>query len=145
MSNQYAEVFEVELRCWCYGLNRVRERVDRSVLHKVIKEFAPVLREAVENLYVCDILEISRELTAAAKCKGQEKEIAFYILSHLPDPLELKSSQADVLYQIVDTVEQAYGGAVARLEKKWKGAKQGSHSKDKSPESQFSRLSLPSR
>jgi len=145
MKNSFAEIFEVELRSWCYGLNRVHEKVDRSVLHKVIKEFAPVLREAVENLYVCDIIETAKELITAAKCKGMEKEIAFYILSHLPSPDEVSSAQADVLTEIVDKVEQAYGGAFKRLEKKWKGNKTAAWSADSNAETGLDDLSLPSR
>ena len=122
MSNSYGEIFELELDCWCAGLERVQEPIDRSVLHQVIKEFSPVLREAIEHSYVCDIVATANQLVTSAKLKSIEKEIAFYILAQLPSPAELTHTQSVILEQIVDTVEQKYGGARKRLEKKWSGA-----------------------
>ena len=119
MSNKFSEIFEVELKCWCIGLERVRDRVDIGVLHKVIKDFAPVFREAIENNYVCDIIEAARRLVTSAKCRNNEREIVFYILSHLPIPAELNAEQVKILEQIVQKVESTYAGAFKRLEKKW--------------------------
>ncbi len=120
MVNQFAEIYEVELECWCYGLKGVNKGIDNSVLHKVIKEFAPVLHEAVRNLYVCNILETAERLVKASKLKVSEREIAFYILSMLPAPVELNEEQQNTVLQIVDIVEKVYSGAAQRLEKKWK-------------------------
>lgn len=119
MSNEFSEIFEVELKCWCIGLERVRERVDIGVLHKVIKDFAPVLKEAIENNYVFDLVETAKRLVISAKCRNNEREIVFYLLSHLPIPAELSSEQVKILEQIVQNVEQKYAGAIKRLEKKW--------------------------
>jgi hypothetical protein len=48
-----------------------------------------------------------------------EREITFSILSQLPNPATLGEDGQFVLGQIVDQVEQAYGGALERLERKW--------------------------
>ena len=123
MAHEFEEIFEIELDCWCYGLQRVNREIDSSVLHKVIKEFAPVLLKSIQHLYVCDLIETSRRLTSAARCKVSQKEITFYILSYLPSPSELTEEQSATLQKIVDGVEKTYGGAVQRLEKRWKAMK----------------------
>lgn len=119
MSSKFSEIYEIELKCWCHGLERVRERVDIGVLHKVIKDFAPVLREAIENNYVCDIVETAKRLVISAKCRNHGREIVFYMLSYLPIPAELTAEQVKILEQIVQKVEQIHSGAFKRLEKKW--------------------------
>lgn len=145
MSKEYGDIFEIELKCWCLGLQRCQSQVDRSVLFKVIKQFAPVLREAVEHLYVCDVLDTARKLVVAAKCRISEKEIAFYILSHLPAPTELNREQADTLIQIVDQVEQSYCGAVKRMEQKWNAAQPQKWKKQAKGSSALESLSFPSK
>ena len=142
MPNDYGEIFEVELKCWCHGLSKVRDNIDRSVLYQVITEFAPVLREAIQHLYVCDILATARRLITSGRCNASEKEIAFYILSHLPTPAELSKEQAGVLASIVDQVEKAYGGALKRLEKKWKAA-QSSDRQSESGSQVLQALAMP--
>lgn len=122
MSRNFGEIFELELRCWCSGLERVSETIDSNVLHQVIKEFAPVLREAVENYYVCDITDTAIKLIASSRCRVSEKEIVFSILAHLPLPAEINEPQAVVLNKIVAQVEIKHTGATKRLEKKWNSA-----------------------
>lgn len=145
MPNPYGEIFEVELRCWCMGLSRSTDHIDRSVLHQVIKEFAPVLREAIENLYECDLVETTNRLITSSRCHISEKEIVFYILSHLPAPAELPKEQADVLLRIVNQVEKAYGGAFTRLERKWKAFKSNSWDQGLKTSSPLDGLSLPAK
>lgn len=120
VSSNFGEIFELELKCWCHGLSRVRERVDRHVIHQVIKEFAGVLTEAVENLFVCDVADTARRLVTAGKCPGLEKEIAFHILSYLPLPSQLNREQTAVLRKTVEKLDRVHPGAMARLERKWR-------------------------
>lgn len=119
--NSFSQIYNVELECWCYGISNTTEKVDHRVLHQVIKSFAPVIREAIENLYVIDVVDTAKRLVESGKCKpSEQKEIAFYILSILPTPCELTKEQNDVLIHIVNQVEDVYVGAFQRLEKKWK-------------------------
>jgi len=118
-SNSFGELFELELKCWCHGLAQVEGTVEVNVLRKVIQEFAPVLKEAIENHYLFDLINITKRLIQASRCRVSEKEIAFYILSQLPLPSELHQSQVKVLKQAVGKLEQTYMGAHARLERKW--------------------------
>ena len=145
MPNSYGEIFEVELRCWCIGLSRATEHVDRSVLHQVIKEFAPVLREAIENLYACDLIETANRLITSSRCHVSEKEIVFYILSLLPTPLEVSKGQAEVIHRMVDQAEKAYGGAFKRLERKWKTPESDSWRSPLTESSTLDKLSLPAK
>lgn len=139
MANKFEEIFEIELKCWCHGLERVREKVDIGVLHKVIKEFAPVLTESIENLYVCDLVETARRFVTAAKCRNNEREIVFYILSYLPVPADLNAEQIKILEQIVQKVENVYPGAFKRLEKKWTAVKH----QEQTEQFSFENLSFP--
>jgi len=154
VGNSFAEIFDVELKCWCYGITRVAEEsstrvgpgsVDRSVLHKVIHDFATVLREAIDNLYAFDILETARRFIEASRLNAPEREIAFYILAQLPVPSELSKEQAIVLHHIVQQLEEVYPGAFLRLEKKWKAAETITMKRNAVDSISLERLSLPSR
>jgi hypothetical protein len=119
MSRAFGELLELELELWCHGLARVQGRVDVSVLHEVIQELAPVLREAVEQLFPCDLIAISKRLIRSSRCRVAEKEISFYLLSHLPLPQELNEQQVETLNSTIETVENVYTGAFERLKRKW--------------------------
>ena len=119
MSNSFEEVFEIELKCWCYGLERVDEAVDASVLHKVIKEFSPVLKEAVQREYEFSIVDVAMRFVTAAKCKNLLREIVYYIASHLPAPFELSETEKQTLQRIIITAERKYQGINKRYETKW--------------------------
>ena len=116
----FKEIFDIEVHCWCLGLSKSPEKLDCAVLHRVIKEFTPIVREAIQNLYVFDLVDTARKFILASKCKASEREIAFHILSLIPEPSSLNKDQQNVLHQIVENLEKKHPGAFERLEKKWK-------------------------
>lgn len=143
-SNSFGELFDLELKTWCHGLSQVNERVEVAVLRNVIREFAPVLKEAIENHYLFDLIDVTRKLIHASRCRVTEKEIAFYILSHLPLPSELHDSQVKILKQATQNLEQSYRGANARLEKKWLADERKNLKNSKSHNSNIPKTSINS-
>ena len=120
MAGNYKEIFDIEMHCWCLGLSKTKEKVDSDVLHRVIKEFSPIIKEAIESSYVFDISDTARKFISASRCKASEKEISFHILSLLPNPMSLPEDQQKTLFEIVENLEGKFHGALERLEKKWK-------------------------
>ena len=119
MAKPYAEIFAIELDCWCHGLKTVTAEIDSHVLHQVVKQFAPVMQESILSLYAFDVIEVTQRFLAASRCRIPERELAFHILSLLPSPSGLDAEQLAVLTAIVDQTEKKFSGAVQRLEKKW--------------------------
>ena len=119
MAHSYEEIYDTELDCWCFGLQRIGRQIENPIFYKVVQEFAPTLRESIENHYACDLIATAKRLTAAARCKIPQQEAVFYMLSYLPSPADLTESQKAVLQEIVGTVEKTYEGARQRLEKRW--------------------------
>jgi len=119
VKDRYDEIFAIEIEGWCYGISTFPGEIFRGLVHRVIKELNPSFKAAVEHNVVFDILDISKRFSKAAKFLIHEKEVAFSILLQLPNPLTLDEDQQFVIAQIVDKVEQAYGGAIDRLQKKW--------------------------
>ncbi len=142
MPTDYKEIFEIEIHCWCLGLAKTKSVIDQNVLHRILKEFAPIMREAIEHLYVFDIQETARSFIKASKVRISEREIAFHILSLLPDPTSLALLQYEVLVKIVNNLEEKFDGARERFDRKWNAhdRKSKSHLKNLG---EFSRLSLP--
>jgi hypothetical protein len=144
VKRSFEEIFEIELTCWCYGISNAEEKADKKVLYRVIREFSGVFKEAVINLYTFDIVDTARKLINAGKCNVSEQEIAFYILSCLPNPYELTESQKEIHTEIIQKVEDTYGGAISRTSKMWSS---GEHPKKKEPPSGFTEnleyLNLP--
>jgi hypothetical protein len=119
VSDRYDEVFEIEIDGWCYGLTNFPGEVSSGLVHRVVNELTDVFLAAIEHNYVFNILSVAERVSKAAKYLIDEREITFSILAQLPNPTTLNEDQKFVLAQIVDQAEQAYGGALERLEKKW--------------------------
>ena len=115
----YDEIFKIEMDGWCYGIQNYPGEIFAGLIHAVIKELAPGFRLAIEHNYVFNVLELSAKISKAAKYLVHEKEIAFSIMAQLPIPAELAEDQQFILAQIIDPVEQAYGGVIERLQRKW--------------------------
>ena len=117
--DRYDEIFEVEIDGWCYGITNYPGEIFAGLVHRILKELSETFRAAVEHNVIFDILDVSLKFSRAAKYLVDEREICFSILAQLPNPSELNEDSQFVLAQIIDQAEQAYGGAVERLEKKW--------------------------
>ncbi len=130
MSKNFKEIFEIEIKCWCYGLEKVDETVDASVLHKVIKEFSPVMKEALQHNYEFDIVDVATKFVTAAKSKYLLRETVYYIGSQLPAPFELKEEEKIVLESIINKAESRYQGLNSRYDKKWANLNTSSSSLD---------------
>jgi len=119
VKDRYDEIFGVEMEGWCYGIQNYPGEVFPALVHAVIRELAPSFKLAVEHNLAFDILELSKQFSKAAKYLIHEKEVTFSILARLPNPACLDEDGQFVLAQIIDQVEQSYGGAIERLQKKW--------------------------
>lgn len=117
--NRYDEIFEIEVDGWCYGLEHFPGEIQPAIVFRVVGELSVSFRAAVENHVIFDLLDVANRLARAGKYLVREKEVAFAILAHLPSPSTLDEDSQFVLAQVVDQVEQAYGGALERLQKKW--------------------------
>ena len=122
--NRYDEIFEIEVDGWCYGLENFPGEIQPAIIFRVVGELAVSFKAAIENYVIFDLLDVSNRLARAGKYLVREKEVAFSILSQLPSPSSLDEDGQFVLAQVVDQVEQAYGGALDRLQKKWLWEKQ---------------------
>jgi len=124
IKDRYDEMFEIEMDGWCYGLANYGGEIEPAVVFRVIYELTPAFKTAVESNFIFDVLDVSTRFSKAARYLVKEKEISFVIISNLPSPNTLDEDGQFVLAQIIDQVEQAYGGALERLQKKWSWEKQ---------------------
>lgn len=115
----YNEIFAIEMDGWCYGIQNYPGEIFPGLIHAVVKELSAGFKLAIEHNYAFNALELSTKLSKAAKYLVHEKEIAFSIMAQLPSPHELSEEGQYILAQIIDPVEQAYGGVIERLERKW--------------------------
>lgn len=119
VKDRFDEIFEIEIDGWCYGVTNFPGEVSSGLIHRVIRELTDVFLASIEHNYVFNILTVAERMSKAAKFLIDEREITFSILAQLPNPVLLTEDQQFILAQIVDQAEQAYGGAVERLERKW--------------------------
>ena len=115
----YKEIFEIEMDGWCYGLEQYPGEIFPGLVHGVVRELKESFTAAIEYGYPFDILELSAKISKAAKYLVHEKEIAFSILAQFPRPGLLTEEGQYTMAQIIDQVEQHYGGALERLQRKW--------------------------
>ncbi len=119
VKKQYDKILELEIRSWCRGVAEFEGEIDSAIVFKVVTEIAPTYQKAIECNVIFNIIDIANKFSKAAKFLVKEKEIAFVILSNLPSPTKLDENGQFILAQVIDQVEQKYGGALARLQKKW--------------------------
>lgn len=141
IKGRYNEVFEVEIDGWCYGLSHFSGEISAGLVHSVIKELAPSLREAILHNVAFDVSELGKKFSKAAKYLVSDREIAFYILLFLPNPsaADLDDDARCVIGMVVDRAEQVYGDGsgsiLARLERKWGAERRAVRELLTSPES----------
>ena len=121
--DSFEEIFKVEIDGWCYGIANYPGEIFPGLVHRVVKELSASFKAAIEHGVVFDILEHSLKFSRAAKYLVDEREICFSILAQIPNPSTLDEAGQYVVAQIVDQAEQTYGGAIERLERKWKAEK----------------------
>ena len=119
VKNHFDEIFEVEIDGWCYGITHFPGEVHAALVHRVFKELSVSFRDAVNNHFVFNVVDLATRISRAAKYLVLEKEVAFAILYQLPTPAEFDEEGQFVIAQLVDQVEQAYGGALEKVQKKW--------------------------
>ncbi|MGI6524219.1 MAG: hypothetical protein ACOX2O_02855 [Bdellovibrionota bacterium] len=123
VKNRFNEVFDIEMDGMCYGIEKYPGEIFPGLVHALIKELSISLKLAVENYYPFDIIALAKKMSKAAKYLVNEKEITFSILAYLPHPNTLDEDGQFTLAQIIDQVEQTYGGALERLQRKWSASK----------------------
>lgn len=131
VKDRFDEIFEIEIEGWCYGLQNYPGEIFPALVHAIVKELAPTYRAAIEHHLVFNVLDTAHKISRAAKYLVHEKEVAFSILAQIPNPTTLNEDEQFVLAQVVDQVEQAYGGALMRLQKKWNWEKEQRTGKEK--------------
>ncbi len=119
IKHRFDEFFDIEIDGWIYGVTHYPGEIHPALVHRVVKELTATFKSAIEHNYIFDVLGISERFSRAAKYLIHEKEIAFAIISYFPSPLVFDEDAQFIMAQIIDKVEQAYGGAIERLERKW--------------------------
>jgi hypothetical protein len=111
--------FDAEITAWCSALRDYPGEINPGIVHYLIKERREAFKEAVVHGIAFNLLDISLRISKAAKYLVHEKEVAFSIVANLPHPDSLAQADLKILGQLVDAVEQEYGGVVVRLARKW--------------------------
>jgi len=118
--DNYGEIFDIEVEGLCYALTNYPGEIFGELIESVIDELGPSIRMAVACNVNFDVMDVSARISKASKYLVDEKEIAFWILNCLPHPRALDEDGQFVLGQIIDQVDQTYGGALTVCETKWR-------------------------
>ncbi|MCB0318350.1 MAG: hypothetical protein KDD56_06300 [Bdellovibrionales bacterium] len=121
---RFNEYFDIEIEGWIHGITNYPGEIYKELVHTIIRELRPAFEQAIIHFYPFDIVDISLKLSKAAKYLIHEKEIAFCILAQFPHPTQLDENSLFIMGQVIDQVENEWGGAVERLNRKWQLNKQ---------------------
>ena len=128
---QFGQLFEIEMDGWCYGLQKYEGEIFPGLVHSIIRELVPSFHAAIRHNYAFNILELAQKVSKSAKYLISEKEVCFAIIAFFPNPADLNEEQQFTMAQIIDQVEQQYGGALQRLQAKWQ--RESTRKKNSSP------------
>ena len=123
VKDRYDEIFELEVEALCYALTNYPGEIFDSLFYMCLADLRESFKTAIESNVIFDILDVSTRLSKAAKYLIDERDIAFEILNLFPLPGSIGEDAQFVLAQLVDQVEQAYGGAIEFVEEKWANQK----------------------
>jgi hypothetical protein len=115
----YEEVFQVQIDGWCYGIENYPGEFYPNLVHIIIREMKDMLKAALQRGVTFDVVEIAQKFAKASKFRIHEKEVAFSLLAQLPNPASLNEDGQYTMAQVLDRVEQTYGGVLERLERRW--------------------------
>jgi hypothetical protein len=116
----YDEVFREEIVAYCEALENYPGEIFPELIFRFVRELEDSFVRSIQHHSAFDILALGKQLARSAKYLVHEKDIVFCILSVLPPPTKFDEDARFILGQIVDQVEREYGGALERLEKKWR-------------------------
>ena len=117
--DRFSEVFDIEMDGWCNGIENYPGEIFPGLIHAIIRELAESFRLALEHGYIFNIIALSQKIQKSAKYLVHEKEIAFSIIANFPHPNSLNEEALFTMSQILQQVEDAYGGALERFQHKW--------------------------
>ena len=117
---KFSQVFEVEIEAWCYGLKNFPGEMSSTLVYAVLRELLPLFHSAVRYNYSFNLVKTAEDMARAAKYLVCAQEIAFAIMVLLPNPMDLNEDEQYTLAMIVDQAEQEWGGALERLDRKWR-------------------------
>jgi hypothetical protein len=117
--NRYDEVFQIEMDGWCFGITNYPGEVSAQVVHRIIRELASSFQAAVEHNVIFDILDLAHKFSVASRSRVHPQEIAYGIISQLPNPATLQTDQQYILGQVIDKVEQTYPGVLEMFYRRW--------------------------
>ena len=120
VKNRYDEVFQIEMEGWAYGLSNYPGEIFPELVFRLVRELESSFTAAIQNGYAFNVIDLSQLFSKSAKYLVHEKDITFCILSVLPLPSSLDLDAQYIMAQVIDQVETTYGGALERMEKKWK-------------------------
>ena len=120
VKDKYDEVFQLEMEGWAFGLANYPGEIFPELVFRVVRELEPSFIAAIEHCFPFNIVEVATLFSKSAKYLVHEKDITFCILSILPPPSRFDEDAQFVMAQVIDQVEKTYGGALERLEKKWR-------------------------
>jgi len=115
----YEKTVIFELNSWCFGLEQLGEKILPGVVHKIVKEFAPLSNESINHVYAPNLLEIAQRLSVSSGGVVSEKEIAFAFLANLPQPQDLSREEKEIFTLVVLPVERKFGKAVKRIQERF--------------------------
>ena len=118
--SKFAETFTLEIEAWSYGLKNFPGEMSSALVYAVLRELVPLFHAAVRHSHVFNVVQTAENISRAAKYLICPQEIAFAVLVVLPNPMDLNEDEQYTLAQIVDQAEQEWGGALERLDRKWR-------------------------
>ncbi len=119
-THPYAQIFKEEIASYLSALEEYPGEIFPELVFRLVRELENTFVKAIENEYAFPVLEIGEEIAAASKYLVHPKDISFCILSVLPSPNNFGEDAQFTMANIIDQVEQEHGGAIERLEKKWR-------------------------
>ena len=119
-NKRFAEIFDLEMYAWWKGLEAYPGEMYPEFMHAVVRDLKDSFEDAIKHCYVFSPVILADRFAEATKYSVSPKEICFHMISQFPHPRDLTEDQQNAMAEIIDLVEQKYGGALDRLERRWR-------------------------
>jgi hypothetical protein len=118
----FAEIFELEINAWCYGLANFPGEMSIALVYSVLRELIPLFHAAVRHETVANLPLFGRMLTRVSDYKISPVEACFSTMVLYMNPFDDEGRWINTILATVTEVERVYpdAGLLTRLARKWR-------------------------
>ncbi len=121
--NPARENFKIDIESWLFAINQSKAKFDHETIHALLRQMSGSFAEAISNQVDFDLVQLAERIHEATGKVVNLKEIVFYTLANLPNPVPLSDDQFRTFEQVILKAKDKFPEVVAKFESRLRAAR----------------------